>query len=178
MGYDTAVMDRRSFLQRGVLGGLLLAVGGSVGLALWPTATTPRPRRPLHAFDERQFAILAAVSSRTVQAPGADPIEIAHRVDERLGLAYPEVRGDIGKLLLLLENGLTGLLLDGRARPFTRLSPEAQDRALINWRDSKLALRRGGYGALRRLTQAAWYGPPDAWEATGYPGPPTLTVKS
>ncbi|MGZ3429573.1 MAG: hypothetical protein ACXVCV_23140, partial [Polyangia bacterium] len=87
-----------------------------------------------------------------------------------------EVRADFGKLLLLLENALAGFVLDGRARPFTRLSPDAQDEVLADWRDSRLALRRSGFAALRKLTQAAWYAAPEAWADVGYPGPPQLSV--
>ena len=171
-------MNRRSFVKRGLLGGALLALGGSIGLATWPSQLAVQPRRKLQALDARQFAILAAVAARTVQAPAADPVEIAHRCDERMALAFPEVRADFGKLLLLLENGLAGLLFDGRAKPFTRLGPDEQTQALERWRDSKLAVRRGGYAVLRRLTQSVWYAAPEAWASTGYPGPPTLTVKS
>lgn len=169
-------MNRRTFIRRGLFGGVLLAVGGSVGLAVWPTQRMARPRRPLRAFDERQFAILAAVAGRTVQAPGADPVEIAHRVDAQLATAYPEVRADFGKLLLLLDNALAGLLLDGRPKPFTRLSPEAQDDVLVAWSESRLAVRRSGYAALRKLTQASWYAGPEAWAECGYPGPPQIGV--
>lgn len=169
-------MNRRTFIRRGLFGGLLLAVGGSVGLLAWPSDQRLRPRRPLRALDERQFAVLAAVAARTVGAPGADPIAIAERVDAQMALAPPEARADFGKLLLLFENALAGLVFDGRARPFTRLPPEAQDRVLAHWRDSRLAVRRSGYAALRKLTQAAWYAAPEAWADVGYPGPPQLAV--
>lgn len=168
-------MNRRTFIRRGIFGGLLLAVGGSVGLAVWPTDRMARPRRPLRALDERQFSILATVAGRMVQAPGADPVEIAHRVDAQMATAYPEVRADFGKLLLLLENALAGLILDGRLKPFTRLSPAAQDDVLQSWASSHLAVRRTGYAALRKLTQAVFYAGPEAWPEVGYPGPPQLT---
>jgi Gluconate 2-dehydrogenase subunit 3 len=171
-------MNRRTFIRRGLFGGLLLAVGSSIGLAAWPSDQSPRARRRLQALDARQFAILAAVAARTVQAPKADGVEIAHRVDEQMARAYPEVRADFGKLLLLLENALAGLLLDGRARPFTRLSAAAQDDVLADWRDSHLAVRRSGYAILRKLTQAAHYASPEAWEDIGYPGPPQIAVPS
>src|SRR5262245_19230151 len=135
-------MNRRTFIRRGLFGGFLLAVGSSVGLAAWPSDQAALPRRPLRALDARQFAILVAVTARTVQAPKADPVEIAHRIDAQLALDHPEVRADFGKLLLLLENALAGLLFDGRARPFTRLSAAAQDDVLAAWRDSHLAVRR------------------------------------
>ncbi len=169
-------MDRRTFIRRGLWGGLLLAVGGSVGLAVWPTRRAAQPRRPLRALDERQFAILAAVAARMVVAPKADAVEIAHRVDAQMALAVPEARADFGKLLGLLENALAGLLLDGRVRPFSHLGPDGQDAVLAAWSTSHLVVRRTGYAVLRKLTQAAHYAAPEAWEDTGYPGPPTLTV--
>lgn len=170
-------MNRRTFIRRGLLGGALLALGGSIGLATWSSDRRMRePRRALRALDERQFAVLAAVAARTVGDPKADPIEVAHRIDDQMALAVPEARADFGKLLLLMENALAGFLLDGRAKPFTRLSPAAQDDVLTAWRTSHLTLRRSGYAVLRKLTEASWYAMPASWPDTGYPGPPTLQV--
>jgi hypothetical protein len=170
-------MNRRTFIRRGLVGGALLALSSATGLFVWPSAVTRRPRRPLRALDERHFAILAAIASRTVMAPAADPIEIAHRIDEQIAWACPEARGDFQRLLLLFDNALAGLILDGRARPFTRLSPAAQDEVLAHWQTSRLAIRRSGYTVLRKSTQSAWYAAPAAWEDTGYPGPPTLVQR-
>lgn len=167
-------MTRRGFLKRGVFGGAILACGG-LGLGLWPTRLDRQPRRKLRVLNERQFAILSAVAARTVQAPGADPIEIASRVDDTLALQAPEVRHDIGQLLLLFDNALAGLFLDARPRPFTRLSPAGQDAVLDAWRRSRLTVRRGGYNVLRKLTQAAHYSSPSTWASVGYPGPPEIS---
>jgi hypothetical protein len=169
-------MNRRTFIRRGLFGGLLLAVGGSVGLVAWPSDVTVRSRRPLRSLDERQFAVLAAIAARTVMAPGANAVTIAERVDAQMALAPIEVRTDFGKLLLLFENAFAGFVLDGRARPFTRLSPAAQDDVLADWRDSRLVVRRSGFGVLRKLTQAAHYAAPEAWAEVGYPGPPQITM--
>jgi hypothetical protein len=172
----SAWMNRRTFIRRGLFGGLLLAVGGSIGLYAWPSDERVRARKPLRALAPRQFAVLAAVAARTVVAPGAHAVTIAERVDAQMALEPVEVRADFGKLLLLFENGLAGLVLDGRARPFTRLPPAAQDDALADWRDSRLAVRRSGYAVLRKLTEAAHYAAPEAWADTGYPGPPQLAM--
>jgi hypothetical protein len=168
-------MNRRTFLRRGLLGGTILALGG-VGLSAWPSLLERRPRQPLKVLDEKRFAVLAAVASRTVRAPGADPIAIAHAVDDTLSRAVPEVQNDFRQLLALFENALAGLVFDGRPKPFTRLSPEAQDAVLTNWRDSRLTVRRAGYQALRKLTSAAHHAQPSTWASVGYPGPPQLTV--
>jgi hypothetical protein len=169
-------MNRRTFIRRGLFGGLLLAVGGSIGLVAWPSDQHVQPRRPLRALDARQFAILVAIAGRMVTAPGADPVTIAERVDAQMATSPAEGRADFGKLLLLFENALAGFVLDARARPFTRLSPAAQDDVLVDWRDSRLAVRRSGYAVLRKLTQAAHYASPEAWPDTGYPGPPQIAM--
>lgn len=168
-------MNRRTFLKRGLVGGALLAAGG-LGLGLWPTRTDHRPRRALKVLDERRFAVLGAIAARTVRAPGADPVEIAHRVDDTLALGTPEAQRDLLQLLGLFENALAGLAFDGRLQPFTRLQPEAQDAVLVHWRDSRIAVRRSGYQALRKLTLAAHYAGPESWKSVGYPGPPQISV--
>jgi hypothetical protein len=95
-------------------------------------------------------------------------------VDESLALAVPEARADFRNLLLLFENAAVGLLFEGRIKPFTHLEAAAQDKALEAWRTSKLALRRSGYLAVKRLTLAAHYSSPGTWESINYGGPPEI----
>jgi hypothetical protein len=163
-------MKRRTFIR----GALLLVGAGGAGLALYPTKRDYAPKRALKVLDDKRFAILAAVAERTVRAEGADPVEIAHRIDDIFATAVPEAQSDFKQLLWLFENALPGFLLDGRPRPFTRLSPVAKDAALLHWRDSRLAVRKSGYQALRKLTLAAHYSQPTTWASVGYPGPPPI----
>ncbi len=166
-------MDRRTFLKRGVVGGVLLMLGGGVGLYAVPTKhLAALPKTPLAVLEPRSFQVLVAVAGRVVTAQGADAADIAARADALLANAPEEVRHDINRLLMLFENALPGLLLDGRLLPFTRLSPEAQDAALLRWRDSSFALRRSGYHALRKVCLAAYYAKESSWPALGY-APPT-----
>jgi hypothetical protein len=167
-------VKRRTFLQRGLLGGVLLAVGGA-GLARWPSLLTHQPKSPLKTLDEKEFAVLAAVAARTVRIEGADPVQIAQSIDDLMSRNPPEVRSDFKKLLGLFENALAGLIFDARPKPFTRLSPEAQDAVLKNWRDSRITVRRAGYQALRKLTCAAHYAQPSCYASVGYPGPPQIS---
>jgi len=164
-------MKRRRFLKLGILGGVVL---GAAGLGLWPSRKEHAPKRALKVLDERRFAVMAAVAARTVRTKAADPVEIAHRVDDYLALQTEQVQGDIKSLLLLFENALAGLLFDGRVKPFTRLSPEAQDGVLLAWRDSKITVRRAGYHALRKLTMSAYWAMPEHWAEAGYNGPPAI----
>jgi hypothetical protein len=165
-------MNRRTFLKKGVIGSLLL-LGSGVGMSFF-TGRTVTPRRTLNNLSRLEFSVLVAVARRTVTAPAADPVEIAHRVDDFLLRVAPETRTDFKRMLVLLENPVSGLFLDGRPWPFTRLSPEAQDRALFAWRDSSVPLRRAGYVSVRKVTQAAHYEQPSCWASVGYPGPPTI----
>ena len=169
-------MQRRSFLKKGMFGGVLLVAGGAT-LGLSSTNMAFKPVRALKVFTERHFAILASIAARTVRIEGANPVEIAHAVDDVMSTAVPEAREDMKGLLLLFENALAGLLFDGRLKPFTQLSGEQQDKVLESWRDSRILVRRGGYNALRKLTLASYYASPSSWEGVGYPGPPEIVTE-
>jgi hypothetical protein len=164
-------MQRRSFLKRGLLGGVLLVVAAGGGVALLPGDKSVKPSGPLSSLPESAFPVLAAVAARALAGTTASPVEIAMRVDAALRYARPEVRKDLGDALALLENALGGLLTRGTARPFTQLDEKEQDEALHRWRDSRLVLLRSAYHGLRKLCLAAHYATPAGWPETGYPGP-------
>ena len=164
-------LDRRTFLQRGLFGGALLALGG-VGLGLWPGRELAAPRSALKVIEPKAFQVLVAVATRVVVAPGADPVQIAQNVDEALTYGVPDARKDFNGLLMLLESALAGLVLDGRPVPFTRMEGAAQDATLLAWRDSSLAMRRSGYHALRKLCLAAHWAQESSFASVGY-APPT-----
>lgn len=168
--------SRRRILQVGLAGGALLAVGG-VGLAVMPGALTP-PRRPLRALTPRQYAVLAAFAERTCPRgdgwPSADQLDVAGFVDDQLAECPPTLAEEVGAGLLLLENALVGLLLDGRPRTFTGSSPEQQDRILAAWRDSRLAVRRSVIKGVGSLCAVAYWSSPEIWPRAGYPGPPEV----
>lgn len=159
--------SRRDFLKRGLLGGTLLFLGG-LELSLCPTKRIAVPKEPLSSLDARAFQVMVAIASRIVTANGADPVAIAHGVDRMLTSALPESREGINELLGLFENALPGLLLDGRAKSFTFLSPESQDAVLDSWRTSRITLRRCGYQALRKMALVAHYQESSSWGPVGY----------
>jgi hypothetical protein len=164
-------MQRRAFLKRGLLGGAVLAAGG-VGVALYPSRIRYTARETLALLDANSFNVMASIAARVVTAQGADHVAITHTIDHALARAAPEAQHDIVQLLGLFENGLVGLLLDGRLKPFTQLEGDAQDAALLAWRDSRLVLRRGAYKALKNLCETSFYRKESAWRLVGYPGPP------
>lgn len=168
-------LNRRALVQRGLMGGLLLAVGGSTWLALRPSAVAPLPDAPLKLLTVAQYSILLAVVERCVPQPISTLRErqvTVLRIDETLSRADRRTRADFTQLLGLLDNGLVGLLLDGNPTPFTHLDGTEQDAVLEDWRHSRLALRRTGFQALRRIATTHYYADPANQAAIGYPGPP------
>lgn len=166
---------RRGFLKKGLLGAALLAAGGgSAWLATRRTRVRPG-LRPLAVFDAAQLTVLLAVADRVIpDHPGFPrPAEVGlpARIDAIAAMTDPATQGELRRLVTLFESGFGGLL-DLSPRLFTECDGAAQDRRLRGWMDSRLALRRTGFKALKRLAAAAYYGSPATWKAVGYPGPP------
>jgi Gluconate 2-dehydrogenase subunit 3 len=167
--------SRRSLLKRGVLGGALLAVGGAGFLALRAGKRLPPPSDGLHVFSEQEFAVLDALAHRLVAPlpgwPTVEEVGVARAVDRIAERVEPSARAELKQLLGLFDNALAGFVFGGRTQPFTALGAAAQDRVLEEWRDSRVALRRTGYNALRTLVLAGYYQSPLTWKPIGYPGP-------
>jgi hypothetical protein len=173
--------DRRRLLKRGLLGGALLLVGGTVPLALRSTLVRGKPKRALKLLSDEEHAILAAVAARLApgdEAPATWPtteaLDCAGKVDALLATVHPAVGAEFRQLLHLFESPLFGLVFTATPTPFTRCTPAAQDARLAAWRYSRLALLRSGYQALRRLTHATYYSSPEVYALVGYPGPPVV----
>jgi len=178
---DGRGFGRRRLLKRGLLGGVLLALGGAVPLALRSTRPGPAPRRPLALLSPDEHAVLAAIAARMAPGPAAGPrwptaeaLDCAGKIDALLARVHPEVGAEFKQLLHLFENALFGLVHSASPTPFTRLSPAAQDARLDAWRTSRLALLQSGYQALKRLVHATYYSSPEIYALIGYPGPPTV----
>ena len=162
---------RRVFLKTAAgAGAVSAAAAATVGLR--SSTELPAPARPLYVLDAPAFGVLAVVAGRVLVFPGADPIDVAHRVDAVLRYATPEARSELDLALALIENALSGLLLRGSATLFSELEPEAQDRALERWGRSSIAQLRGAVDAIRKLCLGAHYAPIAAQAEVGHPGPP------
>ncbi len=170
------MLTRRDIARYGLAGALLVGFGG-VGLAL--RGTVPRePRRALQVLTLREYAILAAIADRVAPAnglfPAASAIEVPERIDDLLASSDPALAVDFGRVLALVENALPGLIFDGRTSTFSACDPEAQDRILAGWRESRLPARRMLYKGLVGLISGTYYSSPETWAAVGYPGPPAF----
>jgi hypothetical protein len=164
---------RRSFLKRGLFGGLLLAVGGGTLLAFRRSATVTVPEG-LKVLDGREYALVESLVHCFVPTRAGFPSTegTARAVDGIISQLDDSAKMETRQLFVLFENALPNFLFGGRTRPFTQLAEDEQMAVLKEWRSSAITVRRSGYLALRALVMAAYYGNPAVWPATKYPGPP------
>jgi len=170
---------RRGFLKKGLLGATLLAAaGGGTWLATRRTRLDPA-LKPLRVFDAAQLTVLLAIANRIVPEHAGFPrpaeVGVPAKIDAIAAMAHPSAQKELRQLVSLLESGLSGLI-DLSPRLFTECDAAAQDRRLRQWQTSRLAIRRTGFRALKRLVAAAYYASPETWGAVGYPGPPHAPV--
>jgi len=169
--------SRRHLLKVGLGGAGLLAVGG-LGLSM-QSSVLREPGRALLVLDTLEYSVLSAVAERICPAgdgfPSAASLDVAAGIDAFVSLLDPAAGAELKSLLRLLENGVAGLLLDGRPRPFTACSPEVQDATLHAWQHSRIGLRRSGMKVLRGFCSSTYYSDPRVYSHVGYPGPPDFS---
>lgn len=172
-------LSRRRLLQVGAGGAALLAIGGA-GIALQPSARRAPPA-PLKVLGEREYAILAAVAEGLLPPreglPSVEEVRVAWKVDQLLATMHPAVGAELSQALLLLENGLAGLLLDGRPRPLSTCDVATRTATLDRWRTSAIPLRRTVFAAVSGLVGATYWADPRTYAFVGYPGPPAWLIE-
>jgi hypothetical protein len=192
------VFTRRGLLKKTIGGAVLLGAAAAVPVALRKTKLREAPGG-LKFFDAAEYSIWSAVAARVLAreptattaleakqtgsvprpaAPGLDQIDIALKADAFLAPLPPGDAKDLKQLLLLFDNALFSFVLGGPAKPFTQMTAEQQDAHLHNWQTSRLAVRRTGFQAMKRLCAAIYFGDPSTFASVGYPGPPYELVKS
>jgi hypothetical protein len=171
----TPGLSRRSLIKRGLLGGGLLVIGGFTWLGTRGTKRGAPSPKPLSVLTEDEYAVMAAIAARMIApAPDAPPMgDCVWTTDQLLAVAPVETQKEVKQLLGLFEGAIGNFLFGGRVTPFTHLEPEAQDRVLHEWQQSRLLVRRTGYSALKTLALAGYYGTSRTWAYTNYPGPPS-----
>ncbi len=173
-------VSRRGFLKKGLLGGAILAGGGTVALLAAPGKRTQHANGKLAALSPYEYAIFGAAAARLAPGDGAadwptaEALHTADRLDALLAELHPGAIRDFKRLLHVFESALTGLTATGTLLPFTRCTPAQQDRRLEAWRHGRVELFRSGYQAMKRLAHALYYSSPQSYERVGYPGPPVV----
>ena len=119
-----AEFDRRRFLKRGLFGGTLLVLGGSLPFVFRTTRRGEPPRGPLRLLSADEYAVLAAIAARIVPGDGADArwpraaaLDCAGKVDALMATVHPDVGHDFRRLLRLCESGFVGTFTGGLASP-------------------------------------------------------------
>lgn len=186
---------RRGLLKKTLAGAALLAVAGAVPVALRRTRVGVTPKGLLF-FTPEEHAIWASMAARILaveatagsrepaqdEAPGPAPspaeIDVAGKSDAFLAPLPAGDRKDLKRLLALFESALFSVLSGGPARPFTAMSAAEQDQHLRGWQTSRLAVKRTGFQAMKRLCCAVYYSDPRTYASVGYPGPPVELVKA
>lgn len=166
---------RRGFLKKGLLGGALMAIGGSAFLATRKSVEVELPGDGLKELSPREYAVVVALAWRMLPKregyPSVDAVEVGKNADRIVALLDPTAVKETKQLLLLLENALPNFLFGRRASTFTKMSTDEQEAVLAEWRTSSITLRRTGFTALRSLVAAAYFQSPLTWPAVDYPGP-------
>ena len=186
---------RRGLFKKTLGSALLLAAAGAVPVALQKTRERA-PRKPLRFFTPAEYSVFAAVADRVLATSPLEPstelgplpsrpaaplpaeVEVAEKADAFLAPLDAGSAKDLKQLLMLFDNALFSVVMGGPPRPFTRMSAEEQDRHLRSWATSRLAIRRTGFQALKRLAAAVYFGSPETYATVGYPGPPYELVRS
>jgi hypothetical protein len=105
-------------------------------------------------------------------------VDVAGKADAFLAPLPASDAKDLKQLLALFDNALFSFLSGGPARPFTEMDTAEQDAHLRAWQTSRLAIKRTGFQAMKRLCCAIYFGAPQTYASVGYPGPPYELVKS
>jgi hypothetical protein len=190
------VEARRRFLKKTIGGAALLAAAGAVPLALRKTQLRA-PKGPLRFFTPAEYSVFAAVAERILArgtadvprelegvlasrppAPSSAEVDVAGKADAFLAPIDATSAKELKQLLALFDNALFSVVTGGPPRPFTRMTAAEQDAHLERWATSRMAVRRTGFQALKRLSAAVYYGSPETYPSVGYPGPPEELVRS
>lgn len=187
---------RRGFLKKTLGGAVLLAAAGAVPLALRKTRVR-EARQQLRFFTPEEYSIFATLADRVLArgpvemppelvpaaqsrpaAPSPEEVDVAGKADAFLAPIDAASAKELKQLLLLFDNALFSVATGGPPRPFTRMSPQEQDAHIEGWATSRMAVRRTGFQALKRLTAAMYYAEPSTYASVGYPGPPYELVRT
>lgn len=166
---------RRQFLAAGLGGSLALAV------ATWSRPLPARPRDPWLLLRPGDVFMFERLAPHLIGPAFPDNDAARHallrEIDHYLAHLPAQAQLEVRQLFDLLQNGLTRIPLTGLwANWRFALDSDIAD-FLDDWRHSRFALLRASYRALRDATTTAWYGLPQSWALTGYPGPPEALLR-
>ena len=173
-------MNRRQFIQAGVVGGAALAAGGAwFG---WRDRAPSDLQRVQVKQQERIDRIIGAIAPVILLGTlPEDPQARApalKRVSTDIGnvIAHftPPVQKEVHELFGLLDIGIARRLLTGVSSDWSQADPAEISAFLDQWRHSRIEMLQSGYHALHDLVFGAWYASDATWAQLAYAGPPAI----
>ncbi|UAW98278.1 twin-arginine translocation pathway signal protein [Halopseudomonas nanhaiensis] len=178
MARDSSNLSRRELLKLGACASLVLSTAGLT--ATLSGCSSSQAANDFAVLRDSDLPVLRALfpaivgSHPALQADGT-ALELAVRqLDTTLDSTSPAVQRDVLDLLGMLSLPVTRGPLTGIWGSWDSASPDALQRFLERWQNSRLDMLRQGYKALCQLLLMSWYALPQSWAETGYPGPPTI----
>jgi hypothetical protein len=169
-------MQRRTLLGLGVAGAALVALAG--GGTAWMYESAWRDGRLLPAGRRVLAAVARAVLDGSLPADAAEQAAAIDghlaRMESTVSVMPLHTQGEVADLLALLAMPPLRAALAGLPNAWEHASVTDVQAALQSMRQSSLLLRRQAYGALRDLTQAAYFADASTWPLLRYPGPRAL----
>ena len=178
-GLETVDGGRRSLLQAGLLGSLLLGAAGATATLSGCAQRVESAAAGYKFLRDADLPLLRAlvpgVLGLLLPAAGAERDrlldDLVHRIDlSGYRLGHPG-QVQLAQLFDLLNLRPTRWALTGLGPWEQTTTPQVQA-FLERWRLSSFALLNGGYRALIKLVSGSFYGTPAGWAAANYPGPP------
>jgi hypothetical protein len=156
------IMNRRTVLTLGLVGGPLLALGAGASTLLGRNT------------DQDTKAVLGAL----IPAVLAGIPQAANQLDEAIKAVRVAIAGlplttqaEISQLFSLMAAPPTRYLLTGLSKPWDQVSPQQAHEVLQSLRTHQLALLQSAYHAFHDLILGAWYGNEANWKALQYEAP-------
>lgn len=165
----SAVVHRRDFLKKSLLGSVLLSSAGLVANCRRQAAESPRPEGVL-VVNAAQLKTLSKFCQAVL--PDADSPSgqlVPYRIDRELSSWQEKNQAQVKSLLALIEQGTKYFLYSWR--PFSELPAPEQQEYLHGWESSRFSFRRQAFQALRMMALFFFYSQDATWKAIGYDGP-------
>lgn len=168
--------SRRGFMQLGATSAALLTIGASTavltGCSKVPAATGFKVLRP---GDIEFLSALAPVilSNSYPGVLGADAQQrLMQALDSILLTLQDYARSQLVMLLDAMQVGIARVAMGAPWSNWSQVSAEKIEAFLIEWRSSRIELKRMGYASLCKLFSMSWYKLPENFAVIGYPGMP------